>query len=107
MKKTLFFVIVLILSMGSTLAFASEKAVKASDTEVLAVPMSENKVLKEEIASMNERLGEIRDMEKSEMSAKDKKELKKELKKMKKGSGTIYIGGATLILLIILIAILV
>jgi hypothetical protein len=38
----------------------------------------------------------------------DKKELKKELKEMKKrSSGTIYIGGATLILLIILIAILV
>lgn len=106
MKKTIFFAIVLILTMGSTNAFTAEKAVK-SDTEILAVPMSENKVMEDEVINMNERLEEIRDMEKSELSAKDKKVLKKELKKNNKGLGTIYIGGATLVLLIILIAILV
>lgn len=106
MKKTIFIVIVSILTMTGTVTFAGEKTAK-SDTEILAVPISENKVMKDEVVNMNKRFEEIRDMDKAELSAKDKKELKKELKKMKKSSGTIYIGGATLILLIILIAILV
>lgn len=107
MKKSIFFVVVLMLTMSGTAAFAGVKNVK-SDTEVLAVPITENKVLEEEVINMNERLEEIRDMDKAELNAMDKKELKKELKEMKKrSSGTIYIGGATLILLIILIAILV
>lgn len=106
MKKSIFFVIVLMLTMSGTAAFAGVKNVK-SDAEVLAVPITESKVLEKEIVNMNERLEEIRDMDKAELKAMDKKELKKELKEMKKRSGTIYIGGATLILLIILIAILV
>lgn len=108
MKKTLFFVIVLILSMGSISIFASEKTTN-SNSEMLTIPMSENKVMEKEIRSMNERLEEIRDMDKSELSSKDKKELKKELKDMnkKKKGGAIYIGGTTLLLLIILIVILV
>lgn len=106
MKKSIFFVIVLMLTMSGTAAFAGVKNVK-SDTEVLAVPITENKVLEEEVINMNERLEEIRDMDKSELSAKDKKELKKELKNMKKNNGAIYIGGTTLLLLIILIVLLV
>ena len=107
MKKTLFFVIVLILSMGSKGIFASEKAVNL-DTEMLAVPMSESKTMEKEINSMNERLEEIRDMDKAALSAMDKKELKKELKDMKKKKGgAIYIGGTTLLLIIILIVLLV
>ena len=107
MKRTLFFVIVLILSMGSISIFASGKTVN-SNTEMLAIPMSENKVMEEEIRNMNERLEEIRDLDKSELSSKDKKELKKELKDMKKKKGgAIYIGGTTLLLIIILIVLLV
>lgn len=107
MKKTLFFVIVLILSMGNISIFASEKTVN-SNTEMLAIPMSENKVMEEEIKNMNERLEEIRDLDKSELSSKDKKEIKKELKDMKKKKGgAIYIGGTTLLLIIILIVLLV
>lgn len=107
MKKTLFFVIVLILSMGSISIFASEKTTN-SNSEMLTIPMSENKVMEEEIRNMNERLEEIRDMDKSELSSKDKKELKKELKDIKKKKGgAIYIGGTTLLLIIILIVLLV
>ncbi|HTN68654.1 MAG TPA: DUF6272 family protein [Dysgonamonadaceae bacterium] len=106
MKKSIFVVIVMMLTMSGTVAFAEVEDVK-SDTEILAVPMSENKALEDEVTNMNKRLEEIRDMDKSELNAKEKKELRKELKKKKKGLGTIYIGGATLVLLIILIAILV
>ena len=105
MKKSKFFVFLLILSMGGSMAFAGSEVLK-SETEILAVPASESKILNEEIISMNERLEEIRDMDKAEMSAKDKKELKKELKAMKNTSGGIYIGAGTLLLAIILILIL-
>lgn len=88
------------------MTFAAENVVKA-DIETMSVTVTESKVMGDEISIMNERLGEIRDMEKAELSKKDKKELKKELKKMKKSSGGIYIGAGTLILLVILIAILV
>ena len=73
---------------------------------MLAVPMSENRVMENEISNMNKRLEEIRDMDISELSAKEKKELRKELKKKKKG-GAIYIGGSTLLLVILLIVLLV
>ena len=107
MKKSKFFVFLLILSMGGSMAFAASSNVKA-DAEIVAVPVTENKLMENEVNSMNTRLGEIRDMDKAEMDAKDKKEIKKELKAMqKKNRGGIYIGGATLILLIILIAVLV
>ena len=105
MKKLKFFVIVLVLTMGGTMTFAANETAKSSVE--MAVPVTENKLMQEEINRMNERLEEIRDMDKAEMNAKDKKEIKKELKDMKKAGGTIYIGGATLILIIILIILLV
>jgi hypothetical protein len=50
-------------------------------------------------------------MDKSDLTVKEKSELKNELKKMKKdvknSNGTIYIGGATLLLIIILVLLLV
>lgn len=94
--------------MSSTVAFSAENTAK-SNTETMEVPMSGNKTMEEEIVNMNNRLEEIRDMEKSELSSKDKKELRKELKEMKKKkkNGAIYIGGTTLLLLIILIVLLV
>ena len=108
MKKSKFFVFLLILSMGGSMAFAASSNVKA-DAEIVAVPVTENKLMESEVNSMNKRLEEIRDMDRAEMSAKDKKEIKKELKEMKnkKANGTIYIGGATLVLLIILILVLI
>ena len=106
MKKSKFVVFVLILAMSGTMAFAVNKDV-ISETETMTVPVTENKLMENEINNMNKRLEEIRDMDKSEMDAKDKKEIKKELKAMKKRGGAIYIGGATLVLLIILIVLLV
>lgn len=94
--------------MSTTVAFSAENTAK-SNSETLAVPMSGNKTMEEEIVNMNDRLGEIRDMDKSELNAKDKKELRKELKEMKKKKkgGAIYIGGTSLLLLILLIVLLV
>lgn len=102
MKKSILFVIVLLLTVGSTAAFAANENVSAN-TQTLVVPASENKLMEESVTNMREHLDEIRDVENS----KDKKQLKKELKDKKRASGGIYIGVGTLLIAILLIAILV
>jgi hypothetical protein len=110
MKKVIFFTIVMIFTLSSAMAFANNTA--NTDANKSAIPAkTENKLSDEEISRLTKRVEEIRDMDKSEMNAKEKKELRKELKTIKKNveksGGTVYIGGATLILLIILIILLV
>ncbi len=110
MKKTIFFVIVMFFTMSATMAFAGNKDVK-TDAEKSAVPVkTENKLSNEEITRLTNRVEEIRDMDKSEMSAKERKELRKELKgikeNVKKNSGTVVISGAALVLIIVLLIIL-
>ena len=87
------------------MAFAANENVNVA-TQTLTVPVTESKLMQTEVDNMRERLEEIREMDKAEMSSKDKKELKKELKDMKKASGGIYIGAGTLLLAILLIVIL-
>jgi len=111
MKKTIFFVIVLIFTMSSTFAFAN-KADRKSNSGNSAVPAAtETKLSELEISRLTNRVEEIRSLDKSDMSLKEKSELKRELREIKKNveksGGTIYIGGAALILIIILIILLV
>lgn len=109
MKKTIFFVIALIFTMSSTFAFAADR--KSNSDKSAAPAATENKLSEVEISRLTSRVEEIRNLDKSEMSLKEKSELKKELREIKKNveksGGTIYIGGATLILIIILIILLV
>lgn len=111
MKKTIFFTIVMIFTLSATMAFAGNNTTDADGKKPAVPAKTENKLSEVEIKRLTKRVEEIRDMDKSEMSAKEKKELRKEVKEIKKnvkkGGGTIYIGGATLILLIILIVILI
>lgn len=111
MKRIIFFVIALVFVLSSTTAFASNND-KTADSDKLAVPVkTENKLSDEEINRITTRVEEIRKMDKSDLTSAEKKELKSELKEMKKdvkkANGTIYIGGATLVLIIILILLLV
>lgn len=59
---------------------------------------------------MTKRIEEIRNMDKSDMTASEKRELKKELKENKenirKNGGYIYIGAGTIVLIIILLLLL-
>lgn len=111
MKKSIYFVIVMFFTMSATLAFAGNEAINSEGKKPAVPVQTENKMSEAEIDRLTKRVEEIRDMDKSDMSAKERKELRKEVKEIKKnvkkGGGTIYIGGATLILLIILIIILV
>lgn len=111
MKKIIFFVFVMLFTLSATVAFAN-KSDSNSEAEKTAVPVKkENKLSDEEVDRITKRVEEIRKMDKSDLTGKEKSELKNELKEMKKdvkkAGGTIYIGGATLLLIIILVLLLV
>lgn len=90
----------------------SGPVVFADDVKSVAVPeKKEHKLTEEEVTHLKNRVEEIRNMDKTNLSIKEKKELKTELKTIKKkllrNGGYIYIGTGTLILIIILIILLV
>jgi len=96
------------LSLGASTAFAE----KSDSSEKNAIPVkSENKLSEEEISRLTKRVEEIRDMDKSNLNAKEKRALRKELKEIKANvradGGYVYIGAGTLILIIILVILLV
>ena len=104
MKTKNLFVLLMVLMMSAPVAFSSNAKAEAT------APKVENALSAEELSSMKSRVEEIRDMDKSNMTAKEKRDLKKELKETKenisKRDGYIYIGTGTLILIILLIILL-
>jgi uncharacterized ferredoxin-like protein len=109
MKKSMFFAIVIMFALGINTATAATADTKKADKIIIA-STSENVLSAEEMNLLTLRVEEIRDMDKSDMTALEKRELRNELKVIKKdmrGSGAIYIGTGTLILIIILIILLV
>lgn len=102
MKKTIFIALMMIFTLGATTTFASKTDVKATPPVA-----TENNLSAEELSAMKNRVEEIREMDKSEMSAPEKRELRKESKEIKKnarkGGEVIYIGGSTLLLIIIIL----
>lgn len=111
MKKTILLALIMIFSLSAATVFAAKTDPK-TPTDSLAVPIkSDNKLSEEEMSRLTRRVEEIRDMNKKDMSIKEKRALRKELKAIKenvnKGGGVIYIGAGTLILIIILIILLV
>ena len=111
MKKSILFTIVMFFALSASMAFAGNTNLKPGSEEPAIPTRTENNLSAEELSRLTRRVEEIRDMDKSEMNSKERKELRKELKEtekyVKKAGGTIYIGGATLLLIIILIILLV
>ncbi|HSO88752.1 MAG TPA: hypothetical protein VLQ91_19520 [Draconibacterium sp.] len=103
MKRTIFFVIVMIFTMSSTIVIAADRKSNSVATE--------NKLSEVELSRLTNRAEEIRNLDKSDMTVKENRELKKEArdidKNVAKSGGTIYIGAAALILIILLIIVLV
>ena len=111
MKKVIFLVFVLVFSFGASTVFAARTDAK-STSDKLAVPdKTENKLSEEEISRLTKRVEEIRDMDKANMTVKEKRELKKEVREIKKNvqrnDGTVVIGVTTLLLIIIVVVLLV
>ena len=100
MKKIILFALMFIFSLGALTAFAGTSDKKDNP----AVPAkTENKLSEEEISRLTKRVEEIRDMDKTNMTVKEKRELRKELKgikeNVKRDGGYIYIGTGALILI--------
>ena len=106
MKKTIFIALLTIFSFSAAPIFAATSTSSATATTTEAT----TKLSAEEISNYRARVEEIRDMDKSEMSASEKKELKAELKDIKstmhKDGTYLYIGGSTILIIIILLLIL-
>lgn len=108
MGKTIFIALLTIFSLSAPSVFAAEAS--SAKTTTTAPVATENRLSEEEITSMKARVEEIRAMDKSEMTVSEKKELKSEVKeikeKMHKDGTFIYIGGSTLVIILILLLIL-
>jgi len=108
MKKTIFCALLAIFSLSAVPTFATKPATTEAKTETTTETTT--KLTEEEISNYRARVEEIRDMDKSELSASEKKELKSELKEIKstmhKDGTYFYIGGSTLLIIIIILLIL-
>ena len=102
MKKIIFFAILMIFMLNTPVVFA-KKADRSTAVK------TENKLSEEELNRLIKRVEEIRNMDKSNLSASERHELRKELKgtkeKIKKDGGYIYISGTLLLIIIILLII--
>jgi hypothetical protein len=111
MKKIILFTFVIIFSLSATTAFAVNSGAKTSPDKSAVPVKTENKLSEEELSRLTRRVEEIRDMDKTNMTVKEKRELRKELKaikeNVKRDGSVIYISAGTLILIIILVILLV
>ena len=106
MKKTIFIALLAIFSLSAAPTFATTSSAKSIETTT----ETNSKLSEEEVSNYRARVEEIREMDKSEMTSLEKKELKSELKEIKatmhKDGTYIYIGGSTILIIIILLLIL-
>lgn len=111
MKRIIFFLIVSVFTLSSSIAFAGVKESPAVSEDPATPVNTENKLSDAEVDRITKRVEEIRNMDKSDLTSEEKIELKNELKEMrnavKDSGGTIYIGAGALILIIILVILLV
>jgi hypothetical protein len=109
MKKTTIMAYLMILSLGFSTAFAAEPD-KKTRTDETTPAKTENKMSEEELSRLTRRVEEIRDMDKSDLTTKERKELRKELRSIKENvrrdGGYIYIGAGTLLVVILLVILL-
>ena len=76
----------------------------------IAPAITENSLSESEVARLTDRVNEIRDIDKSSLSSSERHEMKSELKEIKKtlaqDGGYVYISGATILIVILLILLL-
>jgi predicted PurR-regulated permease PerM len=104
MKKLLFASLILVLSFGVNFAVNATETNPATETEISAKDAERAKVL-------NERLIEIKEMDKSNMTAIERRELRSEVKAIKEEltqvSGGVYLSiGAIIVIILLLILLL-
>lgn len=103
MRTKLFFVLLMVFALSAPTTFAAKK-------KLVKVDRVENKLTEEEVNRMTKRIEEIRDMDKSDLTVTEKRELRKELKttkeNLKRDGGYIYVSVATVALILLLVLLL-
>ena len=106
MKTKLLFMLVLFALNAPLSISASESKSVSSATPV----GTENKMSEEEAARLTKRIEEIRAMDKSNLTAGEKRELRKEVKgikeKVRRDGGVIYISAGTILIIILILLLL-
>lgn len=106
MRTKLFFALLMIFALSAPTTFGSSSKSK----NLAASDKTENKLSEEEASRLTKRVEEIRDMDKSNLTVTEKRELRKELKTTKenvrKDGGYIYISAGTVIIILLLIILL-
>jgi len=101
MKKTIFCALLAIFSLSAVPTFAAKSS--SNTTEAT----TSTKLTDEEISTYRARVEEIRDMDKSELTKSEKKELRNELKDIKstmhRDGVYFYVGGSTLLIIILIL----
>ena len=112
MKKCASLFFILLISVCSSFAFALDEDAKTEKNEEDKNKKEEVQLTEAEVLLLKNRVEEIRDMDKSEMTRTEKRELRKELKEIKKtvnknsNGGYIYISVGTVLLIVLLILLL-
>jgi hypothetical protein len=110
MKKQLY-LLAIIFGLSASSVFSMNSDPKTESDSPVIPDKKENKLSDEEVNRLSRCVEEIRDRDKSNMTVKEHREMKKELKatkkELQKDSPYIYVGGATLIFIVILIILLV
>jgi hypothetical protein len=112
MKKTLYFVfcfvLIMILPLSTSTSFATTSEYASEELTIQADV--ENYLTKEEAEILTMRIEEIRDIDRSTLTAEEKLELRTELKDIRKEiqrqGGVIYISVGTVLLILLLVLLL-
>ncbi len=115
MKKTVFYVLILIFSLGTPSALTAKSRHKTESGNVAMQEKKEVKISEEELSQIAKRVEEIRQMDRSKLTAEKKRELRQELREYRErfhregyrqGGTVIIFGGGGLVLIIVLIILL-
>ncbi len=105
MKKSILFAFIMIFMLSASTLAASGTKNPAN------LSKTENKLSEEELSRLTRRVEEIRDIDKTDLTAKEKKEMRKELKGIKENvrrdGGVVYLSVGTLLIIILLVILLV
>ena len=113
MKRIILFVLIMTFSSGTSTVIASKHETKNATENPAVTSKKENNLSEEELNRITKRVEEISRMDRSALTAKEKHELKQELRGYRDRGyghrhrgGVIYIGGGTILLIIILVILL-
>jgi hypothetical protein len=108
MKKMIFSACLIIFAISTSVAINPDPKSEPESPAVTAI--AENNLSEDEINILIARVEEIRDMDKSNLTATERRDLRRELKAIKEDvrrqGGYIYIGAGTLLVILILVLLL-